>query len=147
MQEKISHSLVQTLRGIPDFSTLDEKTLLEVVGESMNLFWRAGSSIFEPGAPGDALYVMLAGEVAIYDGPGDQEVAHPRPGDFFGEMSLLMNTTHSRTAMAVTDCEILVLPKGAFEGLLHRNPPLAKHFEGVLGARRPRELSDRGVAS
>jgi len=53
------HSLVQMLRGVPDFSPLDERSLLAIVGESLNLFWRAGSLIFEPGQPGDALYIII----------------------------------------------------------------------------------------
>jgi CRP-like cAMP-binding protein len=60
------HSLVQMLRGVPDFSPLDERSLLAIVGESLNLFWRAGSLIFEPGQPGDALYIILSGEVVIW---------------------------------------------------------------------------------
>ena len=104
------HSLVQTLRGVPDFSPLDERSLLAIVGESMNLFWRAGSLIFEPGMPGDALYIILSGEVVIRAESGE-EVARLRAGDSFGEISLLLNTTHRRLANAVCDCELLVLPK------------------------------------
>lgn len=136
MAERASHSLVQTLRSIPDFSALDEATLLTVVGESMNLFWKPGSTIFTPGDPGDALYVVLSGEVAIQDEEG-VEVAHPRAGSFFGEMSLLLNATHSKTAVALSDSEILVLPKAAFTSLLGSNPKLAAHFEDVLRGRRP----------
>lgn len=144
MEQKIRHSLVQTLRAIPDFSTLHDRTLLKIVGESMNLFWSAGSRIFTPGSPGDALYVVLGGEVAICDeSDGDREIAHPGAGDFFGELSLLLNATHSKRAEAVTDCEILVLPKQAFKSLLETNPDLAQHFEEVLARRRPAAVRDR----
>ena len=51
--QRVSHSLVQTLCAIPDFSTLDDNTLLVIVGESMNLFWREGSRIFEQGTQVD----------------------------------------------------------------------------------------------
>lgn len=139
MDQKVPHSLVQTLRGIPDFSTLDEKTLLQIVGESMNLLWKAGSIIFSPGAAGDALYVVLAGEVEITE--EGAEIAHPRQGDFFGEMSLLLNAVHTKTAQAVTDTEILVLPKESFKAILESNPKLAEHFQHVLEVRRPRELT------
>lgn len=139
MEAKVPHSLVQTLRGIPDFSTLDERTLLQIVGESMNLFWTAGSVIFKPGSAGDALYVILAGEVEISE--NGVEVAHPRQSDFFGEMSLLLNATHTKTAQAVTDTELLVLPKESFKAILDSNPKLAEHFQHVLKARRPRELA------
>lgn len=137
MNPSVPHSLVQNLRRIPDFAALDDRTLLTIVGESMNLAWSAGSTIFKNGDRGDALYVMLDGEVSIHDGgsPLDGEVAHPRPGDSFGELSLLLNATHSMTATAVTDCEILVLPKEAFTHLLDSNPALAQHFDNVLKSR------------
>jgi CRP-like cAMP-binding protein len=131
LAQQVSHSLVQTLRRIPDFSTLDEETLLRVVGESMNLFWRAGSTIFEPGTPGEALYVVIRGEVAIR-GANGTEVARPKPGSFFGEMSLLLNATHSKEAVAIKDCELMVVPKEAFGAMLKANPDLAEHFDKVL---------------
>lgn len=152
MESHVPHSLVRALRRIPDFAGLDERTLLAIVGESMNLFWRAGSTIFERGSAGDAFYVVLSGDISIRDEEG-REVIHPREGDFFGEVSLLLNTTHRRDATAVTDCEILVLPKDAFTSVLESNPWLAEHFETVLHARHPEALAElhgsgaRGAAS
>lgn len=145
MERKISHSLVQTLRGIPDFSSLEDRELLKIVGESMNLNWRAGSTIFEPGSPGDALYVVLSGEVGIFDVSSEtrREVAHPSAGDFFGELSLLLNATHSRLAVAVSECEILVLPKESFNKVLDASPTLAAHFAQVLESRRPRPVAEK----
>ena len=138
MERKVTHSLVQSLRKIPDFAALDDHTMLTIVGESINLAWPAGSKIFKAGDPGDALYVVLEGELSIHDGdsPDDGEVSHPKAGDSFGEMSLLLNATHARTATAITDCEILVLPKEAFESLLLANPMLADHFAKVLESRQ-----------
>jgi CRP-like cAMP-binding protein len=131
---RVSHSLVQTLRAIPDFSTLDDETLLVIVGESMNLFWRQGSRIFAQGTPGDALYVILSGHIAIHDGDSVEGhvVAELGANDYFGELSLLLNTTHSKTATALADCELLVLPKAAFVRLLEEHPKLQAHFEQIL---------------
>lgn len=101
----------------------------------MNLFWRAGSTIFAPGSPGEALYVVIRGEVAIR-GPNGTEVARPQAGSFFGEMSLLLNATHSKEALAMEDCELMVVPKEAFTALLEANPSLADHFDKVLRGHR-----------
>lgn len=133
----VSHSLVQTLRRIPAFASLDEKTLLTIVGESINLYWKAGSTIFKAGWNGEALYIVLEGECSIHEGetPLDSEVAHPREGDFFGELSLLVNTTHSRNATAVTNCEIMVLPKESFTKLLEAQPGMAEHFDKIIKQR------------
>jgi CRP-like cAMP-binding protein len=135
------HSLVQMLRSVPDFSALDERSLLSIVGESMNLVWKTGSQIFQPGMPGDALYIILSGEVVIRTAEGD-ELVRLHPGDSFGEVSLLLNTTHRRRANAVTDCELLVLPKEAFLAILDTNELLADHFNDVLRTRYPEVMAD-----
>lgn len=128
MTKPTSHSLVQTLRSIPGFSTLDETELLSIVGESVNLFWPAGAVIFKPGEPGDALFVILSGEISIRSEDG-VEIARPGVGNFVGEKSLLLNATHSKHAVAVSDCELLVLSKGSFQRFVESNPKLAMHFE------------------
>ncbi|MGH2720250.1 MAG: cyclic nucleotide-binding domain-containing protein [Actinomycetota bacterium] len=145
--QRVSHSLVQTLCAIPDFSTLDDDTLLVIVGESMNLFWREGSRIFEQGTQGVALYVILSGRIAIHDGDSVEGhvVAELGPNDYFGELSLLLNTTHSKTATALSDCELLVLPKAAFVRLLDEHPKLQAHFEQVLEEGGHRQILSRGT--
>ncbi len=145
--QRVSHSLVQTLCAIPDFSTLDDDTLLVIVGESMNLFWREGSRIFEQGTPGAALYVILSGHIAIHDGDSleGHVVAELGPNDYFGELSLLLNTTHSKTATALADCELLVLPKAAFVRLLDEHPKLQAHFEQVLEEGGHRQILNRAT--
>ena len=147
MEHGVPHSLVQTLGAIPDFSPLDEENLLMIVGESMNLVWKQGGRIFEHGTPGEALYVILSGTIAIHDGDSmeGRVVAELGAGDYFGELSLLLNTTHSKTATALADCEILVLPKDAFVELLAVNPKLQAHFEQVLEESGHRVLTGTGT--
>lgn len=131
-----THTLVKALRRVPDFAELPKHTLLAAVGASLNLAWRSGERIFGHGDAGDALYIVLAGEVRILDGDGS-EVARIRAGDYFGELSLLLHTTHSKTAEAVRDTELLVIPKGSFQELLEGNPELASHFRRKVEGRLP----------
>jgi CRP-like cAMP-binding protein len=61
------------------------------------------------------------------DGEGhSQEVAQIRSGDFFGELSMLRNSKHTKSAHAIEDSEIMVLPKRSFEALLQGDPDLAE---------------------
>ena len=55
------------------------------------------------------------------------------PGDYFGELSLLSNSQHSKTATAEHDCEILVLPKRSFEALLEVDEDLAAQVRNKRG--------------
>jgi CRP-like cAMP-binding protein len=145
VEPRVTHSLVKALRGVPDFAPLDDRALLRIVGASANLVWKAGSLVFEKGDPSDALYVVLSGQVLVFDVRDGREVEVARlgPGQSFGELSLLLHTVHSRSARALEDSELLVVPKESFEEVLASNPVLAAHFE-----RRLREqLALRGQVS
>jgi CRP/FNR family cyclic AMP-dependent transcriptional regulator len=123
----LNHSLVRALRRVPDFAAFDDVLLLKIVGASTNLFWPAQALIFEEGEPSEALYIVLSGRVRILDGGRDAEViGEIHPGDYFGELSLLRNSRHTKTAIAVEDCEIMVLPKLYFEALLAADSDLAE---------------------
>jgi CRP/FNR family cyclic AMP-dependent transcriptional regulator len=122
----LKHSLVKALRRVPDFSSLDDALLLRIVGASTNLFWPAHSIVFEAGTPSEALYIVLSGHVRIRDGDaGAPVIGEIGPGDYFGELSLLLDSGHTKTAEAIEDCELLVLPKTSFEALLRADPDLA----------------------
>src|SRR5919204_4918936 len=139
MPRPVSHSLVQALRVVPAFASLDDATLVRVVGASANLFWSAGGLVFEQGTPSDALYIVLSGEVGIYDvADGDEsELARIGPGDFFGEFSILLHTTHTKTARATEDTELMVLPKESLQELLATNPAVGEHFRRKVEERMP----------
>jgi CRP-like cAMP-binding protein len=137
--ERISHSLVKALRAVPDFSPLDDHALLRIVGTSVNLFWPAGATIFEKDSPSEALYVVLSGAVQIFERTevGEVEVSRVGPGSSFGELSLMLNTTHTKDARALEDAELMVVPKASFQELLDSNPDLDAHFRRRLAERLP----------
>jgi CRP/FNR family cyclic AMP-dependent transcriptional regulator len=129
---------------VPGFDALDEGGLLEVVGCSANLLWTAGSAVFAPGDPSEGLYIVLSGEVRILeprDGE-DVEVAWIGPGDYFGELALLGEGTHSRHALVEEDAELLVVPKESFQELLESEPELASEVHKKAEQRLP-SSSDR----
>lgn len=133
----VSHSLVKALRSVPDFASLDDRTLLRIVGASMNLHFEAGSSIFEKGSPSEGLYIVIEGEVRVVDPDGDEAPTVLGPGQSFGELSLLLETTHSRRAEATTVTELMVIPEASFRELLELNPDLEGYFRRRLQDRAP----------
>lgn len=140
-----THTLVKALRTVPDFSDLPEPTLLATVGASANLFWRSGERVFSRGDAGDALYIVLSGSVRILD-DGGEEVARIETGDYFGELSMLLHTTHSKSAEATSDTELMVVPKASFQELLAASPELATHFRRKVEQRLPASGSSPDTA-
>jgi CRP-like cAMP-binding protein len=139
VERPITHSLVKALRNVPGFDVLDDRTLLRIVGASVNLVYPTGALVFEKGTPGEALYVVLSGEVRIFDvlDGHEVEVATTRPGDYFGEMSLLLTSTHTKNVRAVEDSELLVLDKDSFRRLLDGYPEVAEIVHKRLEERVP----------
>jgi CRP-like cAMP-binding protein len=138
MNRPITHSLVKALRRVPGFDLLQDIWLLKVVGASQNLLWPGGSKVFEKGTPGDALYIVLSGEIRVFDIVDGSElnVANIKPGDYFGEMSLMSDSVHTKSVEAVEDTELLVLPKDSFEALLESSPDLEALVKRRLAERR-----------
>ncbi len=138
MARPVTHSLVKALKRVPGFDLLDSHDLLCIVGASVNLRWATGSHVFTKGTPGEALYVVLSGKVKIYDevDGAEVEIATIEAGDYFGEMSLLAETTHTKNVRAVEDSELLVLLKEPFAELMESNDELADHIHKTLEARR-----------
>jgi CRP-like cAMP-binding protein len=125
---------VRALQGVPAFASLDERTLLTIVGASANLFWPAGTAVFEAGDPADALYIVLSGSVRIAEttDEGEREVAVLEAGEFFGELSLLLEREHTKRAEAVSDSELMVICSEPFRTILDASPELASHVRRTM---------------
>jgi len=81
----------------------------------------AGITICVEGDPGDAMFVVLSGQLAVTksDGEGgDIAVAMLNGGDFFGEMSLLDGQPRTATVTCVSDCGLVAIERSAFLDLI-----------------------------
>src|SRR5579864_7153469 len=78
---------------------------------------RMGHVIFMAGDPGDRLYIIKSGRVKIcvtsQDGR-EVTLAHLGPGEFFGELALLDGLPRSSDAVALENCEFLLLRREDF---------------------------------
>lgn len=122
-----SHTLVKALQNVPSLAACDEGTLLDIVGDSINLVWPAGHTVFQSGTPSTGLFIVLTGRVRVL-GSNATQLADLGPGEHFGELSLLLGTTHQHTVETQEDTELMVLPKERFDALLAENPRLAEEI-------------------
>jgi CRP-like cAMP-binding protein len=121
----VTHSLVTALRAVPSFAEVDEGMLLALIGDSANLFWPAGSVVFERGSAADGLYIIVSGSVRVIDKNGEQ-VATLGSGDFFGELSLLLDTVHLHEIEVLEDAELMVLPREKLDELMETHAELGR---------------------
>ena len=128
------------LRTVPIFEEMPGQELRRVAEMLTGVEIAASEVIFKKGAPGDALYIVRRGAVAIKDGPVELSMA--KAGDFFGELALLDNEPRSADAIAVEDTTLARLNGADFRELMARRPQIQERVLRVL-VRRLRAASGR----
>ena len=118
----------ERLRHVPLFSHLSELELARVLAAARTRTHTRNSIILFENDPGDALFVVLAGEVkVVLAGEDGREVILSilKEGDFFGEMALIDDRPRSATVVATADSILLVLRRADFQACLEENPRIA----------------------
>jgi CRP/FNR family transcriptional regulator, cyclic AMP receptor protein len=117
----VGPSVLDSLANIPFFAGLERPALEHVASGMRSRRFRRGEVIFHIGDPGDALFVIVEGEVKISlpSETGDEAIlATLRVGDVFGELALLDGAPRSASATAMSLTETVVLPRDRFRELI-----------------------------
>ena len=134
----LSHDArIRHLQRVPLFSGFNEDDLRRVAELSRIVEAPMGTVITQIGEPGDSFFVIIDGMVAVRTpvGAGSQL----RPGDFFGEMSLVDGEPRSATIVATSDLRLLIVDRFHFWRLLDETPDLTRRILTIL-SRRVRHL-------
>ncbi len=84
-----------------------------------------GELIITKGDVGQEMYFLVKGEVDVLDGAG-KVIGTLGPGSFFGETALLLSAPRSASIRAKEYCDLFVLDKADFHGVLRDSPNFAK---------------------
>jgi HEAT repeat protein len=142
--EDIAMSTIETmfaLRGVELFSQLSSEELRAVAELSDTARYAKDAVIFREQEPGDALFILLRGEVEVSH--RGKSVAVLSDGECFGELALLDRGVRSATITARTDCELARIRAEDFHDLLDEAPSIARAMLLIL-ARRQASLLDKG---
>lgn len=88
----------------------------------------AESPLAREGEPGNTMFIIAAGKVAVSKSTpaGEKILATLGEGDFFGEMAIMgMQDRRGATVKTVIETTVLELSREAFEGLIRRSPEIA----------------------
>ena len=99
--------------------------------------YNANESIVAEGSLGDALFLILSGEVAVHRGA--QTFATLNAGEFFGEMSLVEPAPRSATVTSMSATFLFRLPHDSLRSLMAEQPEAAN----VLLVQIVKTLSER----
>jgi len=123
------------LADVKLFELLDTNELGELAAVIDNKTAAAGETIFHAGDLGDALYIVRDGEVELYirDTTGQKIVlATVSKNELFGELSMLDSRPRSATALAVVDCELLLLDRDDLLLLFKKQPDAALNMLAAM---------------
>jgi small-conductance mechanosensitive channel/CRP-like cAMP-binding protein len=129
---------VDALSRVDVFRALDAEKIDRLSRRMRLIIYGPGETVLRQGDPGDSLYVLRAGSVAVRLGShgAEREVATLSAGQFFGEMSLMTGESRSATVVAKSDCECYIVDKEAFQEILEERPELAGIISEILSRRQ-----------
>jgi CRP/FNR family transcriptional regulator, cyclic AMP receptor protein len=121
------------LAEVPLFAGLGRRHLNRVAKVATIKRFHRNTAIVRAGEPGDALYVVLDGSIAVRRGGlRDVELG---VGSFFGEMALLDDGPRSANVIAKTDATCLRIARTRFTSLLRTEPEIALRLLREVSAR------------
>ncbi len=111
----------------------DSNLFLNLFRSKEPVLFRAGEYVFRRGDGGDAMYVVMEGEVEVLDGPTILETAGP--GSIVGELALIDDEPRSAAVLAKTDCSLVPVDRRRFEYMVSETPFFALAVMKVLADR------------
>jgi predicted acylesterase/phospholipase RssA/CRP-like cAMP-binding protein len=132
-----SSEIEKSLQRIPFFRDLPAHVLSAIAAKLYHEHYHRGEVIFVEGSVGDSLYLIESGQVRISTGSGADEklINYLGPGNFFGEMALLLNQRRSANVSVVIDADLWVLRQADLDELLEQYPALALKLSRELSRR------------
>jgi CRP-like cAMP-binding protein len=117
----------QVLRSLPTFSEWSTEAINGLLLRARKVRFFAGDVLFREGEPGNSLFVVLDGRIAITLQASGRtiELSEEGPGAILGEMALIDPGPRSASATALTSGTTLGLSAAELSTLQSEDPALA----------------------
>jgi CRP-like cAMP-binding protein len=140
--------LANLLRASPVFRPLNDEEKSQVGTRFIRHSLPPQTLLLEQGKPGAGFCVLLRGKCDVFHAcSSGEELPLPplREGDIFGEISLLLDRPCTATVRTASFCEVLELPRDAFQSLVMPNPEVRRLVRQIADERitRSADLLDR----
>jgi uncharacterized membrane protein len=115
----------EILKNVPLFALLDAEEFAVLATQVELKTFAARERIYKKEQPGGQAYVLLSGKVRVTTVDEDQQevvVDEPSAGEFFGFASMLEQTAHHTSAIAIEETRCVEVSRDDITVLLNRKP-------------------------
>lgn len=132
------------LGEVPLFARCSKKELDFVASRTDEVDVPAGRQLARQGQSGDSFYLLLEGESDVeVDGKLRRTL---KPGDFFGEISMLDRGPATATIVTRTPARLMVMSHSQFRDAIKSSEPLLTKVMAAMGARLRADVLAREAA-
>jgi CRP-like cAMP-binding protein len=138
------------LRKIPLLAELTEEEMVKVKAELRIRHYAKREVVLHKGGSGDGLLFLLSGQMQVIDVTEDGRAIGLRmlaPGDFFGEIALINNSTRSASVVAMSEVLVAFLPAPTAMHLFAHAPSVARQMLQHLAQKIQRDSEFRALLS
>jgi len=121
---------VSILRKVEIFANTPDYVLASVAAAVEEVNLDSGSTFIKKGEVEDCMYIVIDGEVRVYD--GEKTIARLGPGQSVGEMAVLDPSPRAVSVMATQDTNLFRLNKEALDELMGDRPEIAQSVIQML---------------
>jgi len=135
--QKEARRITIDLRSIPILQGLSSEVMEQVARALVLRRFAKGDHVVHKGSPGDALLFLLAGSLQAIDMTIDGKeigLSFIRPGDYFGELSIVDDLPRSASIVAIEPALVALLPRAQAQALIYKNPQVAEKVLRRLAA-------------
>ncbi|MCK6542635.1 cyclic nucleotide-binding domain-containing protein [bacterium] len=124
----------EILKQVPFFRSLGRDSIDFITEKLKFKQYKNGTPICKIGDPGDKMWIVLSGKVAVSAANGEV-LAQIGQGNYFGEMALLTGEPRSATVSAADDTETFILDKDDFDIILEKYPSISIAMSKIMSQR------------
>ena len=124
---------IEHLQRVPLFSACSVDELRKVSRRTTDIPVPEGRTLVNEGDRGLEFFVIVGGRAKV--SRRGRKVGELGPGDFFGELSLLVDAPRNATVTALTPMETIVLSRKEFDAALADAPRMTRKIMSGMAAR------------
>jgi CRP/FNR family transcriptional regulator, cyclic AMP receptor protein len=124
---------IEHLAQVPLFSACTKDELRKVARRTTDIPVAEGHVLVREGDRGLEFFVIVSGRAKVTR--RGRKVGELGPGDFFGELALLIDADRNATVTALTPMEAIVLSRGEFDAALAEAPRMTRRLLSGMAQR------------